>query len=318
MSTQRSSSVPARTLLFLVIIALALYVLLPQVGSFRDSFKALHHAESGWLLIAGSCAVLTYMAAAATYCIVALKPISYIRMLTVQLASAFANRLLPAGIGGIGVNYRFLRHEHHTPTQSASVVTANNTIGFLGHVVILLITLITEHNHLPSLHIWRGRLLAIAFAGLIVAGITFVFLSRRLQQRILHAFRGLLKQLADYRLRLGHVCAALLTSIGLTLSYVLGLWACCFALGLELPFLTVLLVFTLAVAVGTATPTPGGLGGIEAGLVAGFVANEVAGATALAVVLAYRGLTYWMPLFIGIPAFVVTERRGYYSIAGKQ
>ena len=59
------------------------------------------------------------------------------------------------------------------------------------------------------------------------------------------------------------------------------------------------------------TPTPGGLGGVEAGLVAGLVAYRVASADALAAVLVYRLVSYWLMLAIGAAAFVIAERRGY-------
>jgi undecaprenyl-diphosphatase len=308
---------PNRTLLVILIIALAFYVLLPQIGSFKDSLSALRHADMGYLIIGGVCALATYMAAAATYCLLSLHSVCYFRMLSVQLASAFANRLLPAGIGGIGVNYRFLRHQKHAPTQAASVVTANNTIGFIGHSLILTGTLLLTHDKTPGLHLWRARTLLVLVAAMIALVVVFVLLSRRLQKRILRSLSGLLRQLADYRHRGAHVSAALLTSIVLTFSYVLGLWACSYDLGTLFSFVTVLLIFTLSVAVGTVTPTPGGLGGVEAGLVAGFVAYGTSSSTALAIVLAYRGLTYWLPLLIGIPAFIATERLGYYRISSR-
>jgi uncharacterized protein (TIRG00374 family) len=73
----------------------------------------------------------------------------------------------------------------------------------------------------------------------------------------------------------------------------------------------VFLVFTFGIALGTATPTPGGLGGIEAGLVAGLIIYHVDSATALATVLLYRLLSYWLPLLVGAAALVYSQRQRY-------
>jgi uncharacterized protein (TIRG00374 family) len=74
--------------------------------------------------------------------------------------------------------------------------------------------------------------------------------------------------------------------------------------------LQVFIVFTLGVAVGTATPTPGGIGGAEAALTAGFLAQDVSAPLALAAALLYRFTSFWVGLAVGAgAALVVLSRR---------
>jgi len=55
--------------------------------------------------------------------------------------------------------------------------------------------------------------------------------------------------------------------------------------------------------------TPGGLGFVEAGLTATLIAAGVAGSDALLATLAYRVVSYWLPLPAGLGASVLFRRR---------
>ena len=314
---RQSSTIVARPerkqWLFLLLAVAGLYVLLPQLGVFRHSFSILGGAHWPKLAVAMVFTALTYFAAGATYCLLALRKLSYVRTVLVELASMLTNRLLPAGIGGMGANYAYLRGSRHSSSQAASVVAANNLLGFVGHLLLVGVLLGLFHNHLGVLHLPQFRLkLGWLDEGLFVIAVIVLLVAGRFRRHLWQMAYGIAKRLFGYRqhpIRLG---AALLTSASLTLCNVLSLYFCATALGINLPFVSVLLVFSLGIALGTATPTPGGLGGVEAGLVAGMVAYHTAGADALAAVLAYRLISYWLALALGALAFVICQRRGYF------
>ena len=69
-------------------------------------------------------------------------------------------------------------------------------------------------------------------------------------------------------------------------------------------------VYLGASIVASAAPTPGGLGAMEAALVAGFTGVGLDPGTAVAAVLAYRLLTYWVPILPGWLSFRQLDRRG--------
>ncbi|MGC1177288.1 MAG: lysylphosphatidylglycerol synthase domain-containing protein, partial [Candidatus Saccharimonadales bacterium] len=143
--------------LLLLLSVVALYVLLPQLGAFRHSLAALEKASWPDLLLALIFALLSYLAAAGTYYFLAFHRLIYSRTVLMQFASTFANRLLPAGIGGIGTYYAYLRRSRHSSVQAASVVAANNTLGLVGHMLLLGGLLIAWHAKLPPLHLWHIR-----------------------------------------------------------------------------------------------------------------------------------------------------------------
>jgi glycosyltransferase 2 family protein len=317
MTTKKTGTrVGRKQILILLLVALAVYILLPQVGVFRSSFVVLEHAKIHDLLIAVTLTALTYFAAAGSYYILAPVRLHYLRTVVIELASTFTNRLLPIGLGGIGVNYAYLRKSHHSRVQAGSVVAANNILGFIGHMTLLFLTVIIWHSHLPKLRLSQSsdRKLDWIVALIVVLVIIALITVGRIRHKILNGLLNILKQLAAYRFRLDKIGGALLTSMSLTLLNIGSLYACSQALNVHLSFVAILLVFTLGITLGTATPTPGGLGGMEAGLVVGLIAYHVSDANALAVVLAYRLISYWLALIVGIGAFYIAQRYNYLSV----
>ncbi len=304
---------PRRRHWFLVImLILAVYAVLPQLGSFKHSFSLLAKADVAGLGLAAVMIGLTYLAGAGTYCLLAKKSLFYGRTVLVQFASTFANRLLPAGIGNLGVNYQYLRASKHSQAQAVSVLAANNSLGFIGHALLATSLLAMFHNNLPGFHLAKlsGR------AGWLLAGLVIVVAAalaglRSLRRKLEAGVLGVFKQLGQYRHQPLRLLAALTTSITLTFLNVAALWFCVTALHAHLSFVGVLFILTFGIAIGTATPTPGGLGGVEAGLLAGLLAYHLSHPQALAIVLAYRLIYYWLALMIGAVALFYVERRGY-------
>lgn len=312
MTDHASRLQPARRqLLILALAAVALYVIVPQLGSFKHSLSALSNAEWAAVVPAVGCVAVSYVAAAASYCLLAWRRLAYARTLLVQVAGMFVNRLLPAGIGGIGVNYLYLRKTGHSGTRAASVVTANNVVGIVGNLLLLLTVLAFYHESLPPLQLDRIGNPWLILGVVAAVGLTWLVLYRLYGERFNRKLRDFAHQLLDYRQRPGRTLAALGCAIGLALANVLALSFCLLAMGVSLPLVSVLLIFNLGVLLGTATPTPGGLGGVEAGLVGGLVIYHVDSATALAAVLLFRFISYWLPLAVGGIAFIYTQKKGY-------
>jgi uncharacterized protein (TIRG00374 family) len=70
----------------------------------------------------------------------------------------------------------------------------------------------------------------------------------------------------------------------------------------------VLLAFCAAQVLAQIPVTPGGLGFVEAGLTAMLVLAGVGGGAAVLATFAYRLVSYWLPLPVGLGAWVVHRR----------
>jgi uncharacterized protein (TIRG00374 family) len=88
-------------------------------------------------------------------------------------------------------------------------------------------------------------------------------------------------------------------SLLLDASFVAALVCATRAFGSEAPVAAVAVVYFAGAIIGSAVPTPGGLGGIEAAMAAGLVAIGVDGGVAVSSVLLYRLATYWLPIPFG-------------------
>lgn len=85
---------------------------------------------------------------------------------------------------------------------------------------------------------------------------------------------------------------------------VAALWVVFVGLGFRLEVGVLLVGFGVA-NLATALPhTPGGLGLVEAGMTATYVALGAPMAVALAAVLAYRLISFWLPVLAGVPQYV--------------
>lgn len=69
-------------------------------------------------------------------------------------------------------------------------------------------------------------------------------------------------------------------------------------------------LYMIANTIGSAVPTPGGVGGVEAALTASLISFGVDNATAAAIVLLFRTLTFWLPTIPGYFFLQYTQRKG--------
>jgi uncharacterized protein (TIRG00374 family) len=106
------------------------------------------------------------------------------------------------------------------------------------------------------------------------------------------------------------IALGLAGALVLNLAYVSALYAAVQAYGGSLPFAAVGFVYLAAGAIGSAAPTPGGIGAIEAALAAGLTAAGLDATTAVQAALLFRAATFWVPVVPGWLSFQYLQRRG--------
>lgn len=290
-----------------LLVGIGMYGLLPQLAGFEQSIDLLSRAQSQYVLIAAFSGLLAVAWSAGIYFVLARRNLNYAKTLLVQLAGLLVNRVMPAGVGGIGLNYLYLRNHRHSRTEASAVVFLNNTVGLIGHAILLCIAIAVvlmggtgEYALSGSLQ-WLPALAAVA--GLLIVGLVFRTYAAKKPQLVKQ-----LKVVATYyRHRPQRLAVAVALSCLLTLSNVISLCFASRALGIDIDLIQMFIVFSLGIAVGTVTPTPGGIGGVEAGLVAGLIAYGLAAAPALAIVLLYRLVTFWLGLAVGAVALIIVQ-----------
>jgi undecaprenyl-diphosphatase len=297
-----------RNLAFVAVAIIAVAILIPQRQALADSLAALRHAAIGPVVWSAVFTLATYALAAGIYLLLARHPINWREMALVQTATALTSRLAPIGIGTMGLTAYFLHKRQHTTAEAVAVVTANNGIGIIGHILLLGLILI-QADLPPNLTVHINTVIPYVLFAIAAAIAIIAYAAPRLRHRIVQAVLSLGRAFASYRRQPRRLAYALGVSLILSLVYVAAMGFCCQALGINVSLSTIFLVYTFSLLAGVITPTPGGLLGVEAGIVGGFVAYGIDTSSALSVALLYRFISYWLPLVPGFFALRLVQRR---------
>jgi undecaprenyl-diphosphatase len=287
------------TLLLLVAAGFAVHLLLPQVGELQQTLSALETARWTWLAAALALSAASYLAAAVAQLGAVDPPLALGRTTLVQVASSFANRLTPASLGGIGLNVRYLERAGLDRSAAVAAVAVNTAAGALVHVLGLLIAAaLIGHTMVGAAHIPKGWPVLIAVTAAMVA-VGLLLWSPLVRLRLVAPTLRAGRALAGVLRRPGKAAQLLGGSAGVTLAYALTLVCSLRAFDAHLPLDTTIAVYLAGAAVASISPTPGGLGAMEAALVAGLTAAGAPTGPAVAGVLAFRLLTFWLPVLPG-------------------
>ncbi len=296
-----------RLIASLLVTALLIVIVWRNWSLIADSFDELRSIPA-YVVLSGILLVfVTFGLAATSYYFLSFHRLRVAELNLIELASAFINRLVPSGLGGLGVHGVYLHHRRHTVAQATTVVSVNNLTSLVMHLTLLAVVYIVAppsaefNTTLPIQQGWVLLGITALIAGVLVAS--------PLRRRTMLFAKHMLESLRHYRTHPQKLVGSAVALTLLPLVNTFILWLMATAVGIHLSFVAVFVVFSIGVFVGAALPTPGGFGGMEAGLIAGFLAFGTSSELAIAAALAFRFITYWFPLLPGGIALVVTQRR---------
>jgi uncharacterized membrane protein YbhN (UPF0104 family)/membrane-associated phospholipid phosphatase/tRNA A-37 threonylcarbamoyl transferase component Bud32 len=300
---QPLTRVRLRSVLTLVVLLAASYLLLPQVGEFHQTLDAARHAEAAWLVLALLTSAGTFMAAALSISGAVLVPLAYGPTFVAQLASSFSNKITPAGLGGMGVNVRYLERSGVSKPDAVGAVALNGTVGFVVHVVALALSAtLVRRTGLPHVRLPGGWTLLVVIA--VLSSVIGVVLETSFgRTHILLPTERTTRDLLAVVRRPGKAVQMFGGAILVLASYVLAFGFALTAFHARASWLDVTAVYLGGSAVASAAPTPGKVGAVEAALIAGLTGFGIASAPAVAGVLAFRLATFWVPILPGYLAF---------------
>ena len=301
-----------RTVASTVALTIATFLVIGQLSRV-NLLEALRHTNFGWFAIAILGSALTYFAAAENLAAFVPKRLSLIRGFFVQLSTAFVGVAMPPTVGHIAVNARYLARQDVDEGSIAAAVAVSQIVNVVT-TVLLLITFglltgsgISRFNIVPSSDLLIGVAVIVAVGGILL----FVPQTRaKFSHHVLPRLRSFWPRLLDavsQPLRLG---AGIVADLLLTFGYLVAFIAALRALGAHPAIIPVGVVYLAGNTVGSAAPTPGGLGAVEAVLIAGLTAIGIPAHEAIPSVLIFRIATFWLPIPAGWLSFVALQRRG--------
>jgi uncharacterized protein (TIRG00374 family) len=313
----------------LAIAAIGLYVVWPALLDVFSAWPRLLTLDPAWMW-------LSFLAELASFAVlwelqrIALRWDGWFLVVTSQLAGNAFSRIVPGGApAGAALQYRMLTVGG---VDGASAAVGLTTVSLLTTGTTFALPVLSVPAILSGIPV-DEKLTNAAWLGLAIFVLLFavgvaVFLwdaplrwvGRAIERIIRRKERGhrdgsdfpgrLVTQRNLIRDNLGSRWGeALATTIGRSLFDYLALLAALRATGSHARPSLVLLAYVVSQVLGMIPITPGGLGFVEAGLATTLGLAGVGGARAVLATLAYRMVSYWLPLIAGAVAFPVFRRR---------
>ncbi|WP_053851721.1 lysylphosphatidylglycerol synthase domain-containing protein [Streptomyces sp. NRRL B-24085] len=310
----RLERVKPRTLISFIAGAIGAYFLLTQLTHIEFG-PLVANAEWGWVAAAVLFSACSYFAAAMSLLGFVPERVGFMRTVAAQVAGSFVKIVAPAAVGGVALNTRFLQRQGVRPGLAVASVGASQLFGLGCHILMLLsFGYLTGTEKTPSLSPSRTVIAGLLTVAVLVLVVTSVpFLRKFVVTRVRSLFAGVVPRMLDVLQR----PQKLITGIGgmllLTACFVMCLDASIRAFGNEgtsLSIASVAVVFLAGNALGSAAPTPGGVGAVEATLTVGLIAVGLPKEVAAPAVLLFRLLTLWLPVLPGWLAFNQLSRKG--------
>jgi uncharacterized protein (TIRG00374 family) len=329
----------AGLVLAVVLLVVAIYVILPKVVGLENVVSRLDDAKWYWVAIAPAFSALAFVSYAVLFRGVVggrdddlvHRRLDYRTSLQITLAGFVATSLFSAGgAGGIALTYWALRKagmsRHRAACRMLAFLVLLYSVYLLALVVFgILLRTGVLHGDNPA----GGTIIPAAVGGV---GLLFLvavsFIPEDLQRGI--------RKLESRGTRTAKVASAGAKAIGtlasgvrtaavhlrhprrsaLTLAGALGwwagnigiLWTCFHAFGVLVPFGVLVMGFFVGMVANLAPSPAAGTGTVDVGLIGAFVLFGVDAETVFPAILTYRLVGFWLPIPVGVLAFVQLRR----------
>ena len=301
-----------RTIISAALLTAAAYLLIGELSRV-NLISTIAHANYGWFAVAVAASAITYFAAAENLAAFVPRRLSPIRGFLVQLSSAFVGLALPPTVGHVAVNARYLHKQDVDEGSIAAAVTLSQLVNVVTTVILLVALGLLTGTGLSRFHIVPGAdiLIAVAVVAAAIAILVAIPQTRaRLASLVWPHLRGVWPRLLDAASHPMRLAVSAGANLLLTAAYLLAFFAALYAVGAHPALLPAAVVYLAGNAVGSAAPTPGGLGGVEAVLAAGLTGMGIPAGEAIPAVLVFRVATFWLPIPAGWLCYLGLERRG--------
>lgn len=295
----------------IIVVGLALWILAPQVSELITNRQTVRNLSIGWLAAGLAIFLLSNVFAAYVYKFLSARKLSLKKNIQVQLATGFTNRLLPGGIGGISTNSLFLIRSGYKRPAAVSLALANNLVGFIAFGLVLILSGALAPSSLSNFLSDLSPVYFWVIAGSVTFAIIITLLSEKLREVVQKNLFFGLNVLRDTLKRPLHLIFALIASSGITLCFAGALYCCLRSAGIILSPSELMLVFSASAVATSASPTPGGLGAAEVSMLLALEELSIVGPSALAGVIAFRLITFWLPILPGYLFFRIAGTKHY-------
>lgn len=290
-----------RSFVAIVLLIVAAAVVFTQLRP-REAFDAIAHAQPMMAILCVICGLLAW---AGSGLMLAAFMDRHTRspwnVYCSQAASGLTAVSMPAGVGPAFINLQFVRKSGYSTPAATAIMSATWVMQAIVTVGMLLgIGLFTGHHMLSGMI--PTNTLVMVIGVVVLAGCTAMAippLRRLITTRYWPLLRSYGRTLVDVISQPRQCLTSAAGALILNLASGFGFWAALMAFGHATNPIETTFIFLLANTLGSAVPTPGGLGAVEAALAFGFTSVGVPSAVALSATLVFRVAFYWIRIPLG-------------------
>jgi uncharacterized membrane protein YbhN (UPF0104 family) len=308
--------VQLREVVMVAALALAVYILIPQLADVTGVWSSIKQADWVWAFWALCASGLTFVAAAIGLMGAVPHRLPLPLTTAAQLAGAFVNRIVPARMGGMATNLRYLQKRGVDLAVATAGIGVQQVSGLVVHIALSAILLVWAGRNagdaLQALPSGQTVLIGLTVLG-VLSGLLFLLPwgRRLLRTRVLPPLQRSVSGVAAIARSPLKLLELFGGAVFLTSMNIAALVASVYAFGTtDVSVVVIGVVFLVGSGVASVAPTPGNLGAVEAALIAGLTSVGVESAVAVPAVFLFRIVTFWLPILPGWLTFVLLQRRG--------
>ncbi|MGH2991855.1 MAG: lysylphosphatidylglycerol synthase transmembrane domain-containing protein [Solirubrobacterales bacterium] len=319
----------AQTLLVVLILTAAIYVLLPKIIGLEDALATLDEGNPWWIALAVVFNILAFAAYVALFRGVIGESVLHLEWresYQITMAGLAATRLFSAGgAGGIILTYWALRKAGMERRRSACRMLAFLVLLYGVYLLALVVFgILLRVGVLPGRAPLALTIIPAAIAGaVIVVFLLIALIPEDFERRLArftegYRFKALAQRIATAPATLASGTRTAIAFVrdprrgGLALAGAIGFWAANIAIlwasfeafSVDVSVAVLVQGFFVGMVANLFPFAPGGVGAVDAGLIGAFVLFKLPSDEVFAAVLVYRLIAFWLPIPPGIMAFL--------------
>ena len=240
----------------------------------------------------------------------------FFRTTTVMFGQSYLNRFTPANAGGMAMRIRYLQLEGLDGAVSATSIGLTSAASGVAQAAMIVLFLLWggASDRLSDFEVpdVGGIVIAIVVVGAVAFAILLASAWGR--DRVIPWVRQVIGRIGRTVTDLGKNPRKMGQLFGGALlgkfALIAAFWLSMLAFDVDISFPKAGALYILASTIGSAIPTPGGVGGVETALTAALVSYGADNAAAAGIVLMFRILTFWLPTVPGYVFLRYTQREG--------
>lgn len=300
----------ARTAVTVTVAIAAVWVLLTAVN-FRDILTYIGSANPAWMIVGFGVSLLTYLGSAMGLVAFSPEKLGLWRTTVVQVAASVIAMVAPAGVGPAALNLRFLQKKGLATPMALATVALLQVSQFITTILLLVVIALVTGSQGALAQLPSGQMITILVFALVAVGTLFTI--GPVRRWVMAKIGPTLRQVWPRVIWVIGQPSRLLLGIGgnliMTTGFLAAFAATLAAFGQSLPLTTLAIVYLTGTAIGSAVPTPGGMGAVEGALTTGLRTAGIATAAAVPIAVMFRVLTFWIRVPLGWVALRHLQKR---------